>query len=121
MGQTAAGELWKIWRRCKTASKVHILDRLTAVIQNTSAQERLLVRGAAAEVSSRESTEDLVEARWRTEVFGSAAPLPAEPSMEGASTEATGEKEKPSDVIRQQAKDRFKQIPGPSHAGADRP
>jgi hypothetical protein len=33
------------------------------VIQNTSAQERLLVRGAAAEVSSKESTEDLVEAK----------------------------------------------------------
>jgi hypothetical protein len=34
------------------------LDRITAVIRNTSAQERLLIRGAAAEVSSRESTED---------------------------------------------------------------
>jgi hypothetical protein len=61
------------WRAVEDMEKVldrleGILDRLTAVIQNTSAQERLLVRGAAAEVSSRESTEDLVEARWRTEV-----------------------------------------------------
>jgi hypothetical protein len=34
------------------------LDCITAAIQNTSAQERLLIRGAAAEVSSRESMED---------------------------------------------------------------
>jgi hypothetical protein len=105
-----------------------------AVIQNTSAQERLLIRGADTEVSSRESTEDplgdsdipvlqrsterhrIVDvepfeaetskipearlARWRTEVLGSAAPLPTEPSREGASIEATGEKEKPSDNVR---------------------
>jgi hypothetical protein len=54
--------------------------------------------------------------RWMAEIFGGSAPLPALlHGSGGVNMEAIREKEKPSDVVRQQAEDRLEQTIGLSH------
>jgi hypothetical protein len=52
---------------------------------------------------------------WKAGIFGSAAPSLAGAGSEGMNMEVTGEKEKPSDVLCQQAEDRFEETIGLSH------
>ncbi len=85
-----------------------------APVLRSSLEEHRIVDVEPKVAKTKETPEERL-ARWKTEIFGGAAPFPAEPGSEGVSKEATGEKEKPSDVVRQQAEDKFEQTPGLSH------